>query len=163
MVFNPATRFELNALSSVLDIILINEIREKLSGVYGISASITLTKIPRNAYQAEIRFPCAPENAELISTRIHQILDDIKKRGPSEADLKKVKETNRQQIKAALETNGFWHQSITDYYVNGIDPSYILDWENRNNGLSATRLAELARLVFREETEKRLVLKPVTP
>jgi zinc protease len=162
MVFNPATRFELNALSSVLDIILINEIREKLSGVYGISASITLTKIPRNAYQAEIRFPCAPENAELISTRIHQILDDIKKRGPSEADLKKVKETNRQQIKAALETNGFWHQSITDYYVNGIDPSYILDWENRNNGLSATRLAELARLVFREETEKRLVLKPVT-
>jgi zinc protease len=160
MVFNPQTRFELNALTSALDIILINEIREKMSGVYGISAGIRLSKIPRNMYSAEISFPCAPENADAITKRVREILAELAKNGPSEADLAKVRETYRQQIKQALETNEFWHRTLTDYYINGLDLKGVTLWEKRNKQLNSAALARLAAQVFDSSREKRFVMLP---
>jgi len=60
-------------LSEYLDILLTDEIREKLSGVYSISASAYVNNIPDDKYNLYVYFYCDP-------ARVKELIDAIKDR-----------------------------------------------------------------------------------
>lgn len=162
MTFNTQNRYDMRAMQEVLDIVLINEIREKMSGVYGISGYGTVSKIPRNEYNFEISFPCAPENVEPITKRVREIVAGFAAKGPSAEDLAKVKETRLQQTKVALETNDFWLRNLEDAYKLGLNQNDILDWKKRLDKLSPAAIQKMAQSVFNPAVEKRFVLQPAS-
>ena len=148
MDYDREEAFELNALIQALNIKLIEEIREKRSGVYGISARGSATKYPYEHYSISIGFPCAPENVDTLTQAVYDEINKLQANGPTQADLQKVKETLRREIETNLKENGYWLRTLEEAYFNGDDLNEIVDYEEAVNALSVAELKALANKYF---------------
>jgi zinc protease len=64
-------------LEEYLDIRLIEEIRERLGGVYGISSSVSLSPLPAGGLSLQVFFGCDPKRAEELYLAVEQELQKI--------------------------------------------------------------------------------------
>ncbi len=87
--------YALRCLGEVMDIKLVEKLREEKGGVYGVGASGTMAKIPYSYYSFNISFPCAPENADTLSQAAIDELKKIINGGVPKEDIEKVKEQRR--------------------------------------------------------------------
>jgi zinc protease len=62
------------ALTEYLNIVLIEEIREKLGGVYSISSSVSLSPTPRGEFSMQIVFACDPKRTDELATAVMNLL-----------------------------------------------------------------------------------------
>jgi zinc protease len=67
-----------SGLSEYLEILLNDEIREKLGGVYSISSGVSLSPIPRGELSGGAFFICDPKRAEELSTAVKEEFLKIK-------------------------------------------------------------------------------------
>jgi zinc protease len=152
--------YELNALVQALNIKLIEEIREKKSGVYSIGASANPSKYPYEHYSIRIGFPCAPENVEDLTEAVFAEVKKMKENGPTEEDLKKVKETQRRDMETNLKENRYWLRTLQQAYFLDQDPTKVLDYEESIESLTAEGLKEVANKYFNFDSYVRVVLLP---
>ncbi len=152
--------FELDALIQALNIKLIEEIREKRSGVYGISARGSATKYPYEHYTISVGFPCAPKNVDTLTQAVYDEIKKLQANGPTAADLRKVKETLRREIETNLKENGYWLSSLEEAYFNGEDLNEIVDYEAAIEELSVPKLKALANKYFNVDEAIEVVLYP---
>ena len=160
LAYDREEAFQLNVLIQALNIKLIEEIREKMSGVYGISARASASKYPYEHYDITIGFPCAPENVDTLTQGVYREIRKLQENGPTEADLRKVKETLRREYETNLKENGYWLQVLESAYFNDEDPSEILDYEKVINALSVADLKVMAERYFNFENVAEIVLYP---
>ncbi len=152
--------FELDALIQAFNIKLIEEIREKRSGVYGISARGSATKYPYEHYTISVGFPCAPENVDTLTQAVYDEIRKLQANGPTEADLRKVKETLRRDMETKLKENNYWLSTLEEAYFNGEDLNEIVDYEAAINDLSVTELKAMANKYFDLDQAIEVVLYP---
>ena len=153
--------FQLGVLIKALNIKLTEEIREKMSGVYGIRASASATKYPYEHYTITVGFPCAPENVDTLRQGVYREIKKLQENGPTETDLRKVKETLRREMETNLKENGYWLKTLEASYFNEEDPRDILDYEEAINELSVADLQAMAKKYFNFEQVVEVVLYPV--
>jgi zinc protease len=144
--YNRDKAFALNSLVQALNIKLIEEIREKRSGVYGISANATFGQRPVDSYRMSISFPCAPENVDTLTAAVFDELEKMIKNGPTEEDIEKVKQAQRRDRETNLESNSYWLSTLSGYFTapDEPDPLEILSFEKRQEKLSKAYLQEIA-------------------
>lgn len=117
--FNTFNNNNLNALTEVLEIRLLERLREQESGVYSPSCSAGYTKLPDNRYSLSIAFGCAPQNVDKL---IASALDEIallRKDGPAQVNLIKYKAEHNRSMETALKTNDFWLNYLNRQYQDG--------------------------------------------
>lgn len=119
---------QLDALEEILNIKLIEVIREKESGVYGIGAQATYNKIPAPRYTVSIGYGTGPERVEELATKTLAVLEEIKKNGATQVDIDKFKAETRRAMEVKVRENGFWQSQLVDAYTNSEDPKKVLDW-----------------------------------
>lgn len=117
----------LKGLQELLNIRLVEVIREELSGVYDISVSTHLTRVPYERATLNIRFPSAPENVDRLKMRILEILNEVKKNGVSEENIGKIRETMKRSLELRQQKNQFWLNEINDSVRWGKDFTAITD------------------------------------
>ena len=132
------------ALGEILTIKLVEELREKESGVYGVGARGNMSKIPYGSYSFSISFPCGPENAEKLTKAALAEVEKIKENGPSEEDLAKVKETFRLQRKEQLKENRFWLSQLEKVESENYDISEMSDYNEMVEEIEADDLQKMA-------------------
>ncbi|RYE02706.1 MAG: insulinase family protein, partial [Sphingobacteriaceae bacterium] len=111
--YSEANNLQMDALEEVLNIKMIERLREKESGVYAPSVRISYTKIPDKRYNATVSFGCAPENVEkLISAALEEIAT-IKQKGAEAGDIQKFNAEESRSTEVQLKTNGFWLGQIS--------------------------------------------------
>ncbi|OYU83475.1 MAG: peptidase M16 [Flavobacterium sp. BFFFF2] len=141
----------LKALGEVLTIKLIEELREKESGVYGISARGNMNKIPYGSYSFRISFPCGPENADkLIASALKQVQLIVDK-GPEEKDLTKFKEGEIQDLKKEQKENQFWLSALVKAYTYNVSANEINEAEKRIQQVTAKDIQEAAKKYLTKE------------
>ena len=153
--------FQLDALIQAFNIKLIEEIREKMSGVYGISARANATKYPYEHYSITVGFPCAPENVDTLTQAVYQEIEKLQANGPTEADLRKVKETMRRDMETSLKENGYWLRTLEQAYFMDEDLNEIVDYEEAIDELSVSELKAMANKYFNFDNVVEVVLYPV--
>ncbi|MFP4094664.1 MAG: M16 family metallopeptidase [Cyclobacteriaceae bacterium] len=158
--FSRKEAYEMNSLVEALNIKLIEEIREKKSGVYGISARANAVRIPYEHYSITVNFPCAPENVEDLSEAVFDEIEKLKQNGPTPEDLKKVKEAQLRQMETNLKENSFWLRALEQAYFVGQEPTTILDYNKSVDALSAADLQEAAKKYFNFDQYVKVVLYP---
>lgn len=126
-VYNDVNVTNLNALEEILNIKLIEEIREKESGVYYIYAQSSPRKLPKPQYTLQIGYGTNPGRVDELGQKTLAILDGIKKNGPSQQDLDKYKIETKRQLEVQMKQNQFWLSSLSSAYENGEDPNKILN------------------------------------
>jgi len=63
-------------------------------------------------------------------------IEKIKKDGPQQADLDKVKKTWLEQYKVQLKENGFWSGKLQGIYFQNDDPQRIFEYEQNVNAIT---------------------------
>jgi zinc protease len=151
---------KLAALVEVVNIKLIEKLREDMSGIYGGGMSGSLNKFPYSNFSLSTSLPCGPENVDKL---IAATLDEIKKiktDGPSVSDLDKVKETWKQQREVSLKENGFWVRQLLQTSELGVDPRKILTYEKRVNALTVNDIKTAANKYLDMKNYSQIVLNP---
>jgi len=135
----------LSALGEILTIKLVEELREKESGVYGVGARGNMSKIPYGNYNFSITFPCGPENAEKLTKAALAEVEQIKENGPSAEDIAKVKETFKLQRKEQLKENRFWLSQLEKVESENYDISEMNDFNDMVEDIEADDIQKMAK------------------
>src|SRR5262247_84598 len=70
--YDPSHRTTLRAMSHILQMRLLDSIREELGGTYTISANGNGQKIPRSEYQVAIQFGADPQRVDMLVKRVFE-------------------------------------------------------------------------------------------
>lgn len=143
--YNTEDATGLKILGEALTIKLIEELRENESGVYGVSASGYMSRLPYGNYSFTISFPCGPENAEKLTESALRELDKVVKNGPTQKDLDKVKEAARLEYKKNLKENKFWMASLKKQYTDDISLDKINEFEKNLDKITVESLKVIAQ------------------
>lgn len=143
--YSPKEAMAMQALGEVLTIKLIEELRENESGVYGISARGSMSKVPNGAYNFTIGFPCGPDNAEKLTASALRELQKIIDNGPQAADVAKFKEAELLDYKKDIKENRYWLTNFNRSYTNGTNPEDILKVEEKVNAVTAKDIQDVAK------------------
>ncbi|MCH7525438.1 MAG: insulinase family protein, partial [Bacteroidetes bacterium] len=133
--YSVKKKLEVMALGEILSIKLIEKLREEESGVYGVGARGSFRKISFTGVDFTISFPCGPENVDKLIKAALAEVEKIKKEGPTEKDLAKVKETYLLKYKEDLKKNRFWLSNFIRAQQESSDVTDILETEKAVNGL----------------------------
>lgn len=149
--YTPTEALAMKALGEVLTIKLIEQLRENESGVYGVSARGSMSKVPYGSFNFNISFPCGPNNAEKLVTSALNELQKIIDNGPEEKDLAKFKEGELADFRKESKENKYWLSNFTKSFVNSSNPQDVLEFESKLNALTAKELQDLAKKYLTKE------------
>jgi zinc protease len=73
-------------------------------------------------------------------------IDTVQRRGATDVELTKIKQTFRRGRETSLKENDFWLGAITDADQRGRDPRELLvDWRTKLDALDSDVLREVAK------------------
>ncbi len=124
--FDEANNLQLDALEEILNIKMIERLREKESGVYAPRVQASYTKIPIQRYNITVSFGCAPENVDKLITAALEEIATIKKNGAEATDIQKFAAEESRSTELQLKNNSFWLGQISKSYQYQQDPADVL-------------------------------------
>ncbi len=160
--YSKQDAFALQALIEVMNIKLIETLREELSGIYGGGMYGSINRTPYNNYNIGISLPCGPENVDKLITATLGEIEKAKTKGPSETDLNKVKETWKKQYEENIKTNNYWLEQLQSSVENGTPFEDILTYETRVDALKTADLKAVANKFLDMKNFVQVVLYPQT-
>jgi zinc protease len=158
--YSDEANLKLQALIEVLNIKLIESLREELSGIYGGGMRGSLNKNPYNNYSINVSLPCGPENVDKLIKATMDEIQKIKDSGPIEADLNKVKETWIKQYQEDVKDNSYWLSKLQQSVESGASTGDVLTVEKRIHALTTKDVKEAANMYFNMKNYLQVVLNP---
>src|SRR6185503_17936305 len=161
--FTDKERFDLQALTDVVRMKLIEVLREQMSGTYSPNIVSSSNKVPVPQYNIVAMFSSSPENVEPLTKALFTVVDSIQKHGPSQTDVDKVKEQMIRAHEVELKQNAYWVSSISARDQNGEDVAKALaTYEANIKNLTAADIQRAAATFFNMKNYVRVVLVPET-
>jgi zinc protease len=117
--WKPTDRQGFAMLMNILAIKCRESMREDQGGVYGVNVNGSASKLPSPKYTITSQWGCNPENIEKLSQTVLDEMNKIKKDGPTEIDLNKVKETMIRERETQVKENAFWLSYLQNHYLFG--------------------------------------------
>ncbi|QEM06337.1 insulinase family protein [Mucilaginibacter rubeus] len=124
--YNEANNIQVDALDEVLNIKLIERLREQESGVYAPGVRAGYHKIPGGRYTFTISFGCAPENVDKLINATMEEIAKIKQNGALPVDIQKFVAEEARSTQQQLKQNVFWAGYLASTSQNGENPDQIL-------------------------------------
>ncbi|UCF21052.1 MAG: insulinase family protein [Gemmatimonadota bacterium] len=156
-------RYIIRALASVLRIRLREVLREDMGGTYGVGVGGRGGREPREEYTFTISFGTAPERLPELSQAVFDEIEILKRDGPTQQDIDKVREIQRRERETQLRENGFWLGQLLAYERAGLDPREIVTYDELVAGLTAEKIREAAVLYLRRDNYVQVSLFPEEP
>lgn len=158
--YSEEEQLKLQAFTELMNIKLIESLREEMSGIYGGGMFGSLSKHPYNNYSIGIAFPCGPENVDQLIKATFVELEKIKEKGPSKEDLDKVKETWKQQYDVNIKDNNFWARQLIQIVEMGSDAGNVLTYPQRIAALTPKDVQDVANKYLDMKNFVQVVLYP---
>jgi zinc protease len=150
----------LSSVGEVLEMRLLDRLRESLGGTYSVSVSAQYARTPRQEWQLVISYGSAPEKAESMFAAVQQELDSLRRVPPSAAEVERIREQQRRELELARKQNGYWLSTIRSRLENGDDLGTIGHEDPMIASLTAEKLAAAAKRYLTEANRARFVLLP---
>lgn len=149
-----------DAISEVLNIRIIEELREKIQGIYSGGTSASVDKIPYSNYQIVFQLPCGPEKIDTLVLAMNAEIESLKKNGPTEEVLNKVKQQWIEAHKTSLQENGTWLNRILRDRFPGADADRFLNYEKYVSGLTPAQIKVAANMLLNGKNVFTAILRP---
>jgi len=144
----------------VLNIEMIEKLREEMSGVYTVNMNGAIMKRPYEHYSISAAVPCGPENVEKLTKALLDIIKDAQDKGLAQKNLDKVKENWKKKYHTSLQENDFWLDDLSQAFINGDNPENILDYEQKVDAITIADLQKCAKQYFTLDNMVKSVLYP---
>lgn len=133
--------------NELLDIILLNRVREEKGAVYSIGAAVGYNSIPNKELYLGVEYGCDPGRAKEVRTEVGNILQEIASGRFAPADLEKARQIIRESYRADFRKNATWARTIPQLVVLRQQAEEVfLDWENQLDAVSIQDMQALAAL-----------------
>jgi len=159
-VYSEPELMRMGALVDIMNLRIIEVLREKLALIYGGGMSGSVSRIPKPRYSISVTLPTGPANVDKAIAAVFAEIERMKTQGPSAVELNKVKENWLQNHRKALRENGYWLSSLQSSVLEGTDPAEILAYEQRVNAITTGDIRQAARRYLDANNYVQLVLYP---
>jgi zinc protease len=147
-------------LMNILAIKFRESMREDQGGVYGVSINGSSSKFPEPRYSITSTWGCNPERITELAQTVLSEMEKIKKEGPTDIDLNKVKETLIRERETRIKENGFWLAALQNSFLYG-DRLYSLeDYKNFINSFSRKDIKTVADKYLDTDNYVQVALTP---
>jgi zinc protease len=160
MPFSRDEVYAVNSLGELLQIRLRELLREDLGGTYGVGVSAAGFRDPRPGYRVSVGFATAPERLdELVQVLLSEIRA-LKRDGPRESEVAKVREIQFRARETQLRENGFWISQLVAYDRHGWDLTEIGNLARRAERLDARLIQNAAQRYLDTSQYVKVMLVP---
>jgi zinc protease len=160
MDYTVTDRLELDAISSILSTKLLEEIREKKSGVYTVGAYPNASRIPDEEYGVTIFFSCDPARIDELTEAIFAEIKKLQENGPTEVDLNKAIQKQSRELETSMKENRFWLKKLEEVEDGTMKNKDVVKYQKYIDKLNAKDLQKAAVKYFDLNNYVRVVLKP---
>lgn len=160
MPYSKEIDLQLAMLSEVMNIKIIEKLREEMGGIYGGGMRGGLSKRPYEQYSIGVSFPCGPENVNKLVAAFLGIVKDVSDKGIDEKDMAKVKETLKKQYEVQIKNNDYWLEGLSKSFIDQTDPAWILAYPGKVEGVTADQLQQLCKKLMDTPNYIKAVLYP---
>lgn len=160
MPYTEDMALKTKAVAEVLNIKVIEIIREKMSAIYGGGFNAQMSKEPYERYSLQVQLPCGPENVDKVIAATNDIIKDLKEKGPEAKDLDKVKSQWREKYKTDVKENKYWKDKMESAIFWGRDKDRIFNYETYIDKLTPADIQDAAKKLFDGSNEFISVLYP---
>ena len=115
----------LRAATTVLENKLRDILREELGGTYSVRCRLRRTCRKRVTAPRPCSSAAHPENVQKLTDAVMKEVERLRRDGPSEADVKAVRETEKNDLQESYKTNNFWLGSLQTAAILNRDPKRI--------------------------------------
>jgi zinc protease len=158
--YSPVNNLLLKALGDVLQIKVLQQLREAKSEVYSPGVQTSYNKFPKNRYAVIVSFGCAPENADHLIALVEQEMAALRDKGPDADDIQKFKAAYEKNVELALNDNSFWLGYLSGQYENGEDVLQALDTDKNLAKVTPAALLLAAKTFLSNKNMIRFELLP---
>jgi zinc protease len=148
------------AVAEVLNIKVIEELREKLGSIYSGGFQAEVDREPYAHYQIFMYLPCGPENVDKLLTAANEEIKSIQEKGIDVKDLDKVKSQWREKYRVSVKENGYWSDKLESVLFWNHDKGHVLEYEKWIDSLTPADIQETAKVLFNGKNEFISVLNP---
>jgi zinc protease len=160
--YSPQNNLLLKALGDILQVKILENLREKEGEVYSPTVQTSYAKNPRNRYAMIINFGCDPKNADHLVNEVAKEMQAMKHEGVSTDDVQKFKAAYGKNVELALKDNGFWLNYLSSQYENQEDILEVLDADKNLSKVSPEAIRKAAASFFSEKNRITFMLLPGT-
>lgn len=158
--YNDKDRQCFSMLMNILSIKCRESMREDQGGVYGVGISGSTVKFPKPMFNITASWGCNPENIIRLSQTVLDEMGKIKKDGPTEIDMNKVKETLIRDRESKIKENSFWLTTLQNYYYIGDRLMSLEDFKNFVNSITRDDIKGIADKYLNTENYVQVALTP---
>ncbi|MES2949277.1 MAG: insulinase family protein [Pseudomonadota bacterium] len=158
--YSEEEQLRLSALIEVVNLRIVDVLREKLALIYSGSLRGSLARTPYQHYQLSLNLPCAPENVDKVITAAWGEIQKIQDAGADPADWAKVKQNWLTTHRKNLRENGFWQGRLQSAALYGTNPAAILDYEKQVAAITPEDLQAVAQRYLKRDNHVQVVLYP---
>lgn len=116
---DPEEWYRMRTACSILERRLRETLREDLGATYGVSAGYSFDLVGPNRGLVRIAFGSDPDREEELLARAEEILEGLRRDGPTAEEIGKEKEIQTRDMEEAMETNGFWIGNLASQWIRG--------------------------------------------
>jgi len=149
-----------NAIGEILNIRIIEELREKIQGIYGGGFFTSVEKTPYQNYSMVLQLPCGPEKVDTLLKAAKSEIAILVQKGPAASYLEKVKKQWIEQYKTEIKENSTWLSELLDQQSINADPKYFLQYEAMVQKLTVQDIQQAAKKLFDGKNLFTAVLMP---
>ena len=150
----------MRAVSDVLNIRVIEELREKIQGIYAGGTSANLEQYPYQHFTFFAQLPTGPSTVDTLLKAMDAETTSIKTKGPSAENLNKVKQQMLEHNKVAMQQNGTWLNYILETRLEKKDADRFLNAAKYINGLTSQSVQKAAQTIFSSGNIVTAILQP---
>lgn len=162
MEYNQPNKLQLNAIAEILQIKLIERLREQEKSVYAPRVEASYTGVPVGRYLFYVQFACGAANVyKLIAASMDEI-EKIKQNGALPLDIKKFTANEERSMQLKLKDNIFWLQRLSFAGKNKEDADYIVDYVKSLDDVTVETTKETANKYLSGDNLIQLILLPET-
>lgn len=150
----------MKAIGSILNMRLLQRLREDEGGVYSPSCNMGYTKYPFERYMLSISYGCAPANADKLIAITYDEIEKFRNEGPTADELQKYKAETNQVNQVQIKTNGFWLSYLNQQIQENENFDKVNKLQAVLSGLSIEKIKELGNIYLTAKNTIQLVLLP---
>lgn len=159
-VYNDLNNIQLDALEEVLNIKLVERLREQESGIYSPGIKANYSKTPEGRYTVTIAFTCATANVDKLIAATLEEINKIKQTGAVQADIDKFKAEEARSTQVQLKQNAAWLGLLTSSALNNENPDEILTHVKNLDTITIQSTKETAVKYLNTANLARVILLP---
>jgi zinc protease len=158
--FNQTEQLRINTLCEVLQLRLVDRLREEESGIYNVQVLPQVLKYPSGKYNVTINFACDPGNVELLILATHTELGKLRMDGAIPEDMQAINAQHKIGIEQGFRSNDFWISTLTKKIQNDGVPEEIAELKSIVLKIKSGDINEAANKYLSGTNYMRFVLLP---